>query len=558
MHNFQFVWKTVSQLKLWVIVTFILMVLESQSYLVSVVLQQKLIDDVILSREFHYFWKIFILIAAAYIVHSVFITVSSVMMYQTVVRTRSLLSKKFMSCLHLMPVKQLENQHSSKFLYQLGADEGDIGSISNMIAGDIPRICRLIVLLVSLIFVLWNNPLMLGLLFVVSLLYVISAHLLGPRLKSASSRVNEARSNMLVHLEEGISSTREVAAFHYEKWEKKDYLNRFAEYFQSILHEGRMVNRQIISNQLLKWCAILAVLSVGGYLVLIQQLSIGMFIVTYQLALELIDKTNELYVRSMGLPARMASVERLRKVLESDKIQVDGARIEDHIYEVRLEQVSYCHAERETNILNDISLNIPLGKKIAVIGQSGSGKSTLASLLMRFYEPNTGRIVVNGLALSDVNRFDWLKRISLVPQNPYFFPDTIRANILLGMENSMDKLIKACKVAQIHDYISQLPNGYDTVIGDRGVTLSGGQKQRIAIARTLVREPELLILDESTSALDVETEKRLLNHLDQIRVGKTTIMITHRLSTIKDADHIFEFKQGEMVERVGYEEYEEA
>ncbi|MFD0959751.1 ABC transporter ATP-binding protein [Paenibacillus chungangensis] len=196
-------------------------------------------------------------------------------------------------------------------------------------------------------------------------------------------------------------------------------------------------------------------------------------------------------------------------------------------------------------------VDLPIGRKLAVIGTSGGGKSTLSTLLVRFYEPEQGAILVNGKPLSAWKREDWLRKVALVSQEPYFFPDTIRMNLMMGNEDiSEEEMIAYCQKMLIHDTVAALPDGYDTVLGERGVTLSGGQRQRLAIVRALLREPEILLLDEATSALDLETERVIQRNLDELRAGKTTIIIAHRLSTIRNADHVYEVQEGNMAENV--------
>ncbi|MGZ4111525.1 MAG: ABC transporter ATP-binding protein, partial [Tumebacillaceae bacterium] len=193
--------------------------------------------------------------------------------------------------------------------------------------------------------------------------------------------------------------------------------------------------------------------------------------------------------------------------------------------------------------------DFPIGRKVAIVGASGSGKSTVAQLLVRLYDPMEGKVRINERSLQDYQKGDWLKRLSLVPQEPYFFPESIRTNLLLGRENiSEEQLRTACEIAQIQELIDELPEGLDTIIGERGISLSGGQRQRLAIARAILPEPDILLLDEGTSALDVETERLVQKALDEHRRGRTTIFIAHRLSTIENADLIYVMDHGSVVE----------
>ena len=188
---------------------------------------------------------------------------------------------------------------------------------------------------------------------------------------------------------------------------------------------------------------------------------------------------------------------------------------------------------------------------VALVGESGSGKSTVIALLERFYDPDSGSIFLDGIDLQTLN-VSWLRQqVGLVSQEPVLFNDTIRANIAYGRqgEASEEEIIAAAEAANAHEYISALPDGYNTIVGERGIQLSGGQKQRIAIARAIIKNPKVLLLDEATSALDVESERVVQGALDNVVIGRTTVVVAHRLSTIRGADIITVLKNGTVVEK---------
>jgi ATP-binding cassette subfamily B protein len=216
---------------------------------------------------------------------------------------------------------------------------------------------------------------------------------------------------------------------------------------------------------------------------------------------------------------------------------------------VRFEGVDF-HYDPERPILSGVDIAIPPGRTLAVVGPSGAGKSTLARLLFRFYEVSAGRITIDGQDIRSVTQESLRRSIGIVPQDTVLFNDTIGYNIGYGREGaSQAEIERAAKGAAIHDFILSLPKGYDTRVGERGLKLSGGEKQRVAIARTLLKNPPVLILDEATSALDSRTEAGIQATLEAIEAGRTTIVIAHRLSTIVDADEIVVLDQGRVVER---------
>ncbi|MGB0688072.1 MAG: ABCB family ABC transporter ATP-binding protein/permease, partial [Paracoccaceae bacterium] len=210
--------------------------------------------------------------------------------------------------------------------------------------------------------------------------------------------------------------------------------------------------------------------------------------------------------------------------------------------------------EPDRQILKDLSLDVPAGKTVAIVGPSGSGKSTIGRLLFRFYDVETGALCIDGQDVKDVTQLSLHKAIGVVPQDTVLFNDTIFYNIAYGREGaSRAEIEQAAKDAQIHDFIQSLPQGYDTLVGERGLKLSGGEKQRVGIARTLLKNPPILLLDEATSALDSETEHEIQDALDRAGRGRTVLMIAHRLSTVAKADSIIVLEEGRVVERGDHE-----
>jgi ABC-type transport system involved in Fe-S cluster assembly fused permease/ATPase subunit len=217
--------------------------------------------------------------------------------------------------------------------------------------------------------------------------------------------------------------------------------------------------------------------------------------------------------------------------------------------EVRFENVEFAY-NPDRKILKGISFTVPPGRTVAIVGPSGAGKSTISRLMFRFYEPSSGRITIDGQNISDVQQVSLRAAIGMVPQDTVLFNDTIGYNIHYGRDGASDAEMKdAAKLAQIDHFISVLPEGYDTPVGERGLKLSGGEKQRVAIARTILKGPPILILDEATSALDSFTEGEIQDALDRVSRGRTTIVIAHRLSTVISADEILVLDHGIIVER---------
>ena len=281
-------------------------------------------------------------------------------------------------------------------------------------------------------------------------------------------------------------------------------------------------------------------------------LTIGDLVLVNAFLIQLYIPLNFLGVLYREIKQAIADMERMFGVLEQHREIEDrpGAPVLAAVNPtVRFEDVSFAYEPRR-QILHDVSFEIPSGATVAVVGHSGSGKSTLARLLFRFYDVGAGGITVNGVDIRDVTQASLRAAIGIVPQDTVLFNDTILYNIQYGRpQASAEEVIEAARSAHIHDFIQSLPDGYDTVVGERGLKLSGGEKQRVAIARALLKDPQILVFDEATSALDSKSEKAIQAELDRIAQGRTTLVIAHRLSTIMDADEIIVMESGRIVER---------
>jgi ATP-binding cassette subfamily B protein len=248
----------------------------------------------------------------------------------------------------------------------------------------------------------------------------------------------------------------------------------------------------------------------------------------------------------------LTDIERMMEVLEQNPEVADrpGAKLlEIDGGTIHFDDVGFSY-DPERQILKDVSFQVPAGKMVAIVGPSGAGKSTISRLLLRFYDVTSGRITIDGQDIRDVTQASLRAAIGVVPQDTVLFNDTIFYNIKYGRHDATDaEVIAAAKMAQIDDFVKTLPDGYNTMVGERGLKLSGGEKQRVAIARTILKAPPILILDEATSALDSHTEKEIQDALDRVAKDRTTVVIAHRLSTIIHADTILVLEAGRIVEQ---------
>lgn len=462
-------------------------------------------------------------------------------------RIFSQMTQDVMNAIYRTPTQVYNNERIGKYVSYF---TNDINWTTVALTQFVPNgISNVVTVVMLSVIIGWSSPIILASVLVFSMLYLVLGKKFGKPIHQVSKELQEARSNFLVHMEEGVSSTREVIAFHREEWEQKKYNDNFAVYFDKVIQEGKLENKKLFWSDPIKWGASLIVLGYGGYLVMQGDLSIGMYVVIYQFTSQLMTAIHDVYSFAMDAQSRLAMVDRIRGIVQGPQVAEGELELQGPITSLELDQVSFRYTDNTRNVLEQLSITIPVGKKVAFVGTSGGGKSTIAQLLARFYDPNSGSIRVNGTPLIAIQRKAWMERLSVVFQDPYLFPDTIRNNVLMGRSHSEDDVVAACEQACIHDFVQSLGQGYETELGERGINLSGGQKQRLALARALLKRSEILILDESTSSLDLETERRVQKQIDELRSGLTTIIIAHRLSTIQNADLIYVMDQGRIAEQ---------
>ena len=354
-------------------------------------------------------------------------------------------------------------------------------------------------------------------------------------------------------LQDTLSGIRVVQSFANEDIERAKFKKSNEAFLVSKRDNYHCMGSFMSSNLFFQGMMYLVTLVYGGYLIAqgemqtadlaMYALYIGIFISPIQILVELVEMMQK------GL----SGFRRFLDVMETESEIRDAdnaAELTDVKGHVRYDHVSFHYSDDETPVLSDISIDIPAGKSIALVGPSGSGKTTICSLLPRFYDVTGGSITVDGKDIRGLTLKSLRSQIGMVQQDVYLFDGTIKDNIAYGKPGASDEeIIKAAKCASIHDFIMELPDKYDTYVGERGTRLSGGQKQRISIARVFLKNPPILILDEATSALDNESERWIQKSLEELSKNRTTITIAHRLSTIRDADEIIVITEEGIAER---------
>lgn len=348
-----------------------------------------------------------------------------------------------------------------------------------------------------------------------------------------------------------------VKYFGNERYESELYDNQLAEW-----EEARLKNRYSLfalnsGQALIIAISITAMMILAASEVVSGVMTIGDLVLINAYMIQLFIPLNFLGFVYREIKNSLANIEQMFRLLDTNPGVADAdnaAELQLNGGGIRFENVSFGYKDNRT-ILRDVSFEIPEGKKVAIVGPSGSGKSTIARLLFRFYDVDQGRIYVNDQAVDQVTQESLRKSIGVVPQDTVLFNDSIGYNISYGdTEAGQEQVQVAARMANLENFIEQLPEGYDTVVGERGLKLSGGEKQRIAIARTLLKNPEIMVFDEATSSLDSSAEQAILEALKQAAENHTTLVIAHRLSTVIDADEILVLDKGEIVEKGSHRE----
>lgn len=395
-------------------------------------------------------------------------------------------------------------------------------------------------------------------------LYAFSVKYFYKRLRQLTRERSAALAHLQGHLHERVNGMSLIRSFALEEHETRAFAKENNRFLQKALDHTRWNANTFAVVNTVTDIAPLMVIAYAGYQVIGGTLTTGTLVAFYAYLERLYTPLRRLVNSSTTLTQAVASMDRMFEFIDEsyDIVDKPGAgrlpvdprtgRIRG---EIRFENVSFRYRENGPLVLDHVNLTINPGETVAIVGMSGGGKTSLISLLPRFWDVTEGRITIDGVDIRDVQQQNLRSHIGMVLQDNILFSESARVNILMGNPEADEAaVIEAAKAANAHEFIMELPDGYDTELGERGVKLSGGQKQRIAIARVFLRDPGILILDEATSALDLESEHMIQESLARLTKGRTTIIVAHRLSTITHADKIVVMKEGRIVEQGRHEE----
>lgn len=451
--------------------------------------------------------------------------------------------------------RYFDNEKTGQLLSRITSDITEISDLSFRGPNDV-LLCGVIMAgtLIIMLIMNWKLALLIGFLLILKSIHTLKVN---RKMKSAFRQNRAKAGEVSARAEESLAGIRLVKAFAQEKFELKRFCAKSRELRDSKFRSYKFVAYFSGSINFFTNFINVAVLLAGGYMITVNELAVSDLVAFFLYVNIFMRPVFRLTILAEVYQRGMAGFHRFEEIMHTEPSIQDVPSplpIQQLKGDIAFEHMSFGYDPNRL-ILKDLNFKIQEGKTVAFVGGTGAGKSTLVSLLLRFYEPSSGRITVGGHDIQSFAQHELREKIGLVQQDVFLFSDSIAENIAYGRENAApEEIFRAAKLAAADRFIAELPNGYDTMVGERGVKLSGGQKQRISIARVFLKNSPIVIFDEATSALDTETETLVQETLDKLAKNRTTIIIAHRLSTIRNVDCIFVLDQGQLIESGTHEE----
>ena len=454
----------------------------------------------------------------------------------------------------------LYRKRIGEFISRITNDVTMLQSILVQVAMDLfIRCANVAAILIAMIYLNWKLTIIAGMIIPVA---VFAMNRVGKRLRSIGSSIQEQVAQLSAVAIETLSAIRIVRAFATESAEYAQFDAKNKEFFRVTIKGSQTRGMLDGIMEVVQYVALVIVLMVGAYFVTASDPTSNGFttgdLMSFCLAIGTLARPVQMITRTLAqLRGGIAAADRVFEIIDQpDEVPLpERPVVLDHMRgEITFEDVSFEY-EKEIKVLNGLNLRIEPGERVAIVGVTGAGKSTIVDLILRFYDPTGGRILIDGVDLRDIDIYDYRRKIGFVPQDPVLMKGTLASNISYGLENCTEgEIDAAARTAGIADFIMSLPKKYESEVGERGVTLSGGQRQRVAIARAIVRNPAILLMDEATSSLDSLVESQIQGAMNEAMKGRTSIVIAHRLSTIRESDRILVISNGEIVEEGSHEE----
>ena len=533
---------------------FFLIILTCITVVYPIILQIT-IDEVVLGNQYELILYISLIFFGLMIIKGIstfsFQYLSELFGMTSVYHLRNALYEK----LQALSFKYYDNAKTGDLMSRMTADVEGFRFFLSAGFAELIRIVILIGVSMSVMFY-YSVPLALVTMFAIPFLGIV-VYKFDKRVHPAFRNVRKSLGRLNTRIQENISGINTVKSLSREDFEIDRFSTSNEDYRQKYLYTSKLWAKYFPLMEFIGNLAVVSLLGFGGYLVIDEQMALGELVAFFSLVWYILGPVMNLgFVVNMFSQAK-ASGERLIEILDEnedieEKENAVDVPIKGH---VTFDNVSLRYVEDDDAALKNISFDAPPGKIIGLIGATGAGKTSITQLITRFYEADEGEVLVDGRPVSDYKLKTLRSHIGFVLQEPFLFSTTIRENIAYGRPDVPDEqIIDAAKRAQAHDFIMSMPKGYDTLLGERGMGLSGGQKQRIAIARALCINPSILVLDDATSAVDMETEFKIQLALKEVMKGRTSFIIAHRISSIKHADEILVLENGEIKERGNHDE----
>ncbi len=444
-----------------------------------------------------------------------------------------------------------------RLITRLTSDVEALGDVfSTGAIGIVGDVLSIIVVAITMFLLQWQLALMLTLMLIPITILIIYFQ---QQYRKANYKARDELAVLNSMLQENILGINVVQLFRREQFNAELFRNTNQKYIKEV---DRTIFYDSAVSATLEWIALVAigaVLWLGGVLVLQDGLSLGVLSAFILYAQRLFDPLRRFAEKFTMLQAGFTAVERISNLM-NEPISIRDRQVYPSSYqfpitkgEIRFEHVYFAYKNDEY-VLRDLDFTIKSGEKVALVGPTGAGKSSIIRLLCRLYEPTKGRILLDGVDIRDLPQQELRRYLGIILQDGFLFAGDVKSNITLGETYTQSEIESAAKVTNVHDFIQQLPQGYDTQLRERGTNLSGGEKQLLAFARAAIRDPQILVLDEATASLDVATEALVQDALDRLLVNRTAIIIAHRLSTIRNVDRILVIKRGQLLESGSHEE----
>lgn len=511
------------------------------------------VDNVFVKRDAVYLIPLSLAVMAAFLGKGVFSFFQSYLMRSIGAKLVREMRNRLYNHMLYLPMSFIHRDSTGTMISRVVNDAGAVQGLLAYTVKDLFVESATVIVLISIAMLRRWDLTLISIVVMPAAFYLVSR--LGRRLKAVSERTQEKIATLTEMLAEGFSGNKIIKSFCREGDEIDRFRKKNQDFYRELMRSTRIIEATSLLMEFVGGIGIAFVLLYGGNLVLRGVITAGDFFSFLAAIFMVYTPAKRLAAATNSLQQVRAPLERVERLLIEEKETEGSTTLKGFYDEIVFDNVSFRYEGTDEDALENINLRVRKGEVVALVGRSGAGKTTFVDLIPGFYRPIDGRILIDGIDISKVTLGSLRSLIGIVSQDIILFNDTVRANIAYGRPDASDEdIINAAKGAYAHDFILELPDGYDTVIGERGVRLSGGQKQRLSIARAILKNPPILILDEATSSLDTASEMMVQRAMENLMKDRTTFVIAHRLSTVKRANRIIVLDRGRIVESGSHKE----